>query len=149
MHSLGHAHDVVISFDFRQGIDYLLLAWGFDALGQVPSLRGEVRALEDGQGGSEADRRWRLWVVKKVAQCFDGAGRQVAHTVLQSLDIFALGFLHSGFEYRLGPEPVVDCGAVDTSVAGCVSDGTPLSKGGYDLGLSRRQGCIRNCVGFR
>ena len=105
-------HGIVVRFDFRQAIDHLLLAWGFDALGQMPAGLGKMRALENGQCGSEADGGWRVWVVEQVAERFDGAGCEVAHAVLKGFDIFALGFLEGCCEDGLGPEPVVNCGAV-------------------------------------
>jgi hypothetical protein len=52
----------------------LLLAWGFDALRQVPSLLGIMRALEDGQGCSEPNGGWGVRVIKKVAERFHRAG---------------------------------------------------------------------------
>ncbi len=38
---------------------------------------------------------------------------------------------------------------MDTGFEGRGSDGASLGKGGYDLGLSRRQIRIRNCVEIR
>jgi len=58
---------------------------------------------------------------------------------MQSFDLLELGFLEGGLEYWLVPEPGVYGGPVQTSVASCIGDGTSLSKGGYDLGLGRRQ----------
>ena len=146
-HGFRHAHGVVIRFDFREAIDHLLLARGVDTFGQVPAWLGEMRALEDGQGCPEPNGGRSVRVVKQIAESFDRTGGEVAHTVLQNGDVFALGRLKRGLEQRLGSEPVVNGGAVDTGVAGCVGGGTPLSKGGDDLGLNRRQVYI--CVGIR
>jgi hypothetical protein len=71
----------------------LLLARGFDSLGQMPAWLGEMRALEDGQGCSEPNGGRRIRVVEQIAESIDGAGGEVAHTVLQGFDVFALGFL--------------------------------------------------------
>jgi hypothetical protein len=131
------------------GLHHLLLARGFDALGQMPPGLGEMWALEDGQRCSEANGGRGIRVIKKVAEGFHRAGGQVAHAVLESFDIFALGFLQGGLEFGLRPEPVVNCGAVNAGVPSCVGGGASLSKGGYDLGLDGRQVCIGNCVGFR
>src|SRR2546425_1020112 len=40
---------------FRQSADHLLLAWGFNALGEMPALARKVRALEDSEGGFQAN----------------------------------------------------------------------------------------------
>jgi len=127
----------------------LLLSWSFDALGQVPAWLWEMRTLEDGESRSEADGGRSFRVIEQAAESFDGAGGEVAHAVLESGDVFALGFFESGLEYGLVSKPGMDCGAVETGVAGCAGNGAPLSKGGYDLGLSRRQGIIGISVEIR
>jgi hypothetical protein len=76
----------------------LLLARGFDALGQVPVWLGEMRSLEDGKRGSETNGGRGIRVVKKIAKSFNRAGGEIAHAVAQSFDIFALGFLEGRFE---------------------------------------------------
>jgi hypothetical protein len=71
----------------------LLLARGFDALGQMPAWLGEMWALEDGQGCSEAHGGRRFRVVEEIAESFNGAGGEIAHTVLEGFDVFTLGLL--------------------------------------------------------
>jgi hypothetical protein len=93
-----HAHDIIIRFDFRQGIDDLLLSWSFDALGQVPAGLWEMRALEDGESRSKAYGGRSFRIIEQAAKSFDGAGGEVAHAVLQSGDVFALGIFEGGLE---------------------------------------------------
>ena len=127
----------------------MLLTRRFDALGQMPAWLGEMWALEDGQRCSEANGGRGIRVIQQIAESFNRAGGEIAHTVLEGLDVFALGFLEGRLESGLGAEPVVNCGAVNAGVAGCVGGGASLSKGGYYLGLDGRQVCVGNCVGFR
>ncbi len=99
-----------------------------------------MRALKDGQGCPEPNGGRSVRVVEQIAESFDRTGGEIAHTVLQSGDVFALGCLKRGLEQRLGSEPVVNRGPVDTGVAGCVGGGAPLSKSGDDLGLNPATG---------
>ena len=125
----------------------MLLARIFDALGQMPTAIGKMRTLEDGESGPQPDGGRGFGIFEQTAQRLDGESGEVAHAVTQDGDVFALGFFEGRLEQRLGAEPVVNGGAVDTGVAGCVGGGAPLSKGGYDLGLDGRQVLI--CVGIR
>jgi hypothetical protein len=58
----GHADDVVIGFEFGYAIDRFLLARSFEADRKVPAALRELRALEDGKRGFEADGGWDLRV---------------------------------------------------------------------------------------
>src|SRR5256885_16854072 len=51
----GHAHGVIVRFNFGQGVNNLLLARRFDALGQMPTAIREVRALKNCESRAEAD----------------------------------------------------------------------------------------------
>ena len=51
IHRIRHAHSSVVRFNFGQAIDDLLLARGFDSLGQAPARLREVRTLQDGERG--------------------------------------------------------------------------------------------------
>jgi hypothetical protein len=116
----------------------LLLSRIFDALGQMPTAIGKMRSLENGECGPQPDGGRGFGVFEQTARSFDGEGGEVAHTVTQDGDLFALGIVGGSLEGGV-LEPVVNRIAVQARVLGSGSDGAPLSKGGHDLGLRRRQ----------
>src|SRR5207248_8954328 len=87
LHSFRHAHGIVVRFDFHEIIDHLLLTRRFDALGQMPAWLRNVRSLENGQGCPKANGGWGIRVVQQIAEGFDGAGGEIAHTVAQTFAV--------------------------------------------------------------
>jgi len=123
-------------FHIRDAVDDLRRERRIDALGQIPILLGELRAMENGEGGFQPDPVSGFWIIEQIADSFQRSGGKVAQLVIHRVDVFAESVLNSGFEIRLTLEPNIDGGPVDAGVESSGADGPSLGKGGGNLDLN-------------
>jgi hypothetical protein len=132
-------HGAVLRFALLQHVHDGLLSLRFDADRQMPTVIREARTLEDSQSRFQPDAALGIWIFEQSMESLQRSVGQLAHLVSKGFNVFELGIHNGGFELGLVPEPMVDRGSVDSSFLGCGSDTEPLTQGGDDLSLNRRQ----------
>jgi hypothetical protein len=108
-----------------------------DALRQTPGLIWELRPLQDGEGGFEANGGGRSRVVDEIFQRGESAELKVCKLVAQEFRRFLSNYVEFRLKLPVRFKPIMDGGAMDTGGARGVRDGLAASEGGDDLDLNR------------
>ncbi len=100
-------------------------------LGQMPGVQRVMRALEDGEGGAEADGGRGVRIRHQFLERLKRKDGEIADLVTKGFDVIAAGGIDGSLEYRRGFEPTVDSRTVQAALlsgsghgfAGCEKDG--------------------------